>query len=229
MLLKRKHPTRIGGGALTHLSPDSIDRISSFLREGRKESVTISDVMALADLMATSFDTVIKGRDEAAYREFCAIADAITRMRTDIGNLQASELGKHRIPEAGQELDAIVEATENATHTIMEATEGVMAADPNDPERYRETVNNACMTIFEACSFQDITGQRIAKVVETLSMIESRVTHFAEAFGTAEADAPGHLSEKEEQREKRKRELILNGPQNEADAISQDSVDALFS
>ena len=211
---------------MSHLSSDSIDRITSFLREGRKESVTITDVMALADLMATSFDTVIKGRDQAVYSEFCAIAEAITRMRTDIGKLQANELGKHRIPEAGEELDAIVEATENATHTIMEATEGVMAADPGDPDKYAETVNNACMTIFEACSFQDITGQRIAKVVETLSMIEARVTRFAEAFGSA--DMPGHLSDEEEEREKRKRDLILNGPQKEADAISQDSVDALF-
>ena len=36
------------------------------------------------------------------------------------------------------------------------------------------------MVVFEACSFQDITGQRIAKVVETLQHIEERVSRFAD-------------------------------------------------
>lgn len=211
---------------MTHLPTESIERITAFLKEGHKESVTLNDVMSLADLMASSFGHVLQARDQKIYEEFQAIAEAICRMKADIGRLQADDLRNNKIPDAGQELDAIVEATEEATNTIMEATESLMAVDPSDASALSEAVNSATMTIFEACSFQDITGQRIAKVVETLSMIETRVQRFADTFGVE--DTEGYLTEEEEARAKRKDELILHGPQMAEDAIGQDAVDALF-
>src|SRR6266571_2073594 len=116
--------------------------------------------------------------DAAFHRELREIADYIQAMKREIGSLQANDLRETRIPAAGQELDAIVQATETATHAIMECAETVMGAAAADPSAYKALVDEKMLVIFEACSFQDITGQRIAKVLETLQHIEERVSRF---------------------------------------------------
>ena len=86
-----------------------------------------------------------------------------------------------------------MQATETATNTIMECAEALMAADASDPAAYKALVDEKMMVIFEACSFQDITGQRIAKVVETLQHIEQRVARFADVMQAKDID--GFLSD----------------------------------
>ena len=44
-------------------------------------------------------------------------------------------------------------------------------------------LQDAVTRIYEACSFQDITGQRITKVVTTLKVIEEKVAHIISTFG----------------------------------------------
>jgi chemotaxis protein CheZ len=109
----------------------------------------------------------------------------------------------------------------------MECAEALMAADAGDPAAYKALVDEKMLIIFEACSFQDITGQRIAKVVETLQHIETKVARFAEVMH--EKDLEGILSDRERQRNDRKRKLMLNGPQLEGQGIAQTDVDQLFS
>ena len=46
----------------------------------------------------------------------------------------------------------------------------------------------AANAIFEACSFQDITGQRINKVIKLLDSIDERVGKLNELFGTSSAN-----------------------------------------
>ena len=41
--------------------------------------------------------------------------------------------------------------------------------------------------IFEACNFQDLTGQRITKVVGTLKFIETHIVRMMEIWGGLEA------------------------------------------
>jgi len=64
----------------------------------------------------------------------------------------------------------------------MDAAEEIMSADSSDSGAYQTAVNDACMRIFEACSFQDITGQRISKVVRTLTYIEDRLNKLQQAW-----------------------------------------------
>jgi chemotaxis protein CheZ len=147
-------------------------------------------------------------------------------MKSEIGALQANDLKESRIPAAGLELDAIVKATETATNTIMECAEALMAADASDPAAYKALVDEKMMIIFEACSFQDITGQRIAKVVGTLKHIETRVSRFASAMRARDVAAP--MSEKEREHAERSARLILNGPQLDGQAMGQSDVDSLL-
>ncbi|MBV8827330.1 MAG: chemotaxis protein [Hyphomicrobiales bacterium] len=147
--------------------------------------------------------------DSAVHRELREIAAYIAAMKAEIAGLHFNELKHTRIPAAGQELDAIVKATEAASNTIMECAEAVLAADASDPA-FKSMVDEQMLIVFEACSFQDITGQRVAKVIETLKHVEARVARFSDALRTR--DTGGFVSEAERASAERKERLLLSGP-----------------
>ena len=202
------------------------DRIAAYLKKKPGADVSLADVVALAEITAQSLQSVFETMDSAVHRELREIAGYIESMRTEIGALQVNDLKESRIPSAGQELGAIVAATEAATDTIMTCAEAVMGADADDPAAYKAMVDEKMMIIFEACSFQDITGQRIAKVVETLQHIEQRVARFAEVMKAS--DFTGFISEEERARAERKEKNLLNGPQLAGAGIDQAFVDEMF-
>ena len=164
--------------------------------------------------------------DSAIRRELNSIVDYIQSLRKEISALQANDLRHKRIPAAGQELAAIVKATEQASNAIMECAEAVMHADSSDPAAYKAFVTERMTTIIEACAFQDITGQRIAKVVETLEHIESRVARFAEATGAK--DVQGHANEAEAREAERRVRLFIHGPPLQGEGSEQFEIDEII-
>jgi chemotaxis protein CheZ len=162
-------------------------------------------------------------RLETLYRDCVDLARYIAHARREVAAMRPQELRTEKLPRAGQELDTIVKETEQATHAIMSATEAIMALDGADAAAYRAAVEGECMRIFEACSFQDITGQRIRKVVGTLSHIEERLERLQRVWGPDLADA-GAAAEAAPEGEA----ALLNGPQLQGQGIDQSAVDALF-
>lgn len=163
------------------------------------------------------------------WQDLVEISEKIVSTKRDILNVQG--IDPDRLPDAGIQLEEVVNATENATNIIMEQAERILAAEEDDLHTYRTLVIDAVTQIFEACSFQDITGQRITKVVDTLNYIETRIGHINHTIGLA------FSAEKESKTEadRRREELLLNGPATEEErqdkegsVISQDDIDALF-
>lgn len=148
------------------------------------------------------------------------IAEFIQKARNEISDLQPNEIRNSRIPGASQELDAVVRDTEAATSQIMTEAEGLLGAAPMELPAYKVEVDAAMMRIIEACAFQDLTGQRVTKVISMLRHIEERVSQFALALGVQDA------TRAETADDARKRELMLSGPAQTA--ASQDDIDALF-
>lgn len=209
------------------VTKENVSQVISFLEDNKSRGgdVSLNDVMHLAEIMSGSMHEFLSTVQPAVTEELTAIANEISNMKQEITALGANDMKHNRIPEAGRELSAIVEATEGATHTIMESAEEIMGADPDDKDAYIELVNNKMIEIFEACAFQDITGQRISKVVSTLDFIDKRVSAFAEKLRISEA----HETEIEEtEEERRKRELILHGPQHDGEGVSQTEIDAML-
>lgn len=202
------------------------DEILTLLKDARDKDIKLNDVMSMAEIMMNSMHAFFKSMDVAVYKEMRDIATYIEKAKGDISNLQANKLKGEHIPVAGRELDEVVAATERATHIIMENAETIMSTDATDHEAYQAAVNAGLMNIFEACSFQDITGQRITKVVGTLKHIEERVAKFASATGVQ--DSEGVFSTEEMARLKRQKDLILHGPQAEGNGTAQDDIDAMF-
>src|ERR1700745_2471360 len=109
------------------------DRIAAYLKQKLGTDVSLADVVALAEITAQSLQSVFAGIDDGLQRELKEIADYIKAVRAEIAGLHFNELKHTRIPAAGQELDAIVKATEAASNTIMECAEAVLAAEARDP------------------------------------------------------------------------------------------------
>jgi chemotaxis protein CheZ len=209
---------------MARLEPAQLDRLVAYLKNTKRDAPGLKDVITLAELTAESLQAFYARLDSEVYGELVGIAGYIGSMRQEIAALGVNELKDARLPGAGHELDEIVRATETATNDIMGCAEELLGADAADPA-FAEKVQDVATRIFEACAFQDLTGQRIAKVVETLRLIEKRVARFATAVnlpdeGGAEGEEAARLA--------RKRDLILNGPQAKGIAIEQDAVDALL-
>ena len=96
-------------------------------------------------------------------------------------------------------------------------------------------LSDAVTQIYEACSFQDITGQRIHKVVTALREIEEKVETVVQKFG------PDRETREELKRQRQadkevvesvdgevNEEDLLEGPQMAENANSQDDIDALL-
>ncbi|MCW2308159.1 protein phosphatase CheZ [Rhodobium gokarnense] len=207
-------------------SPDHVKRVAEYIQQHKPSDgdISLKEVMALAETMTDSYKEVFEKINTVVYKDLTAIATAIEEMRDEISSLRAEDIKHNRIPEAGKELDAIVASTEQATHSIMEAAEAIMAADQSDPEAFQEIVNDRVVEIFEACAFQDITGQRISKVVSTLSFIETRVSSFIDRLKLVGEDA----AHEETAEERRRRELILHGPQHAGEGVDQSDIDRML-
>ena len=78
--------------------------------------------------------------------------------------------------------------------------------------------------VFEACSFQDITGQRVSKVVKSVSYVEERINALFGIWGKDELENV----DVEPAREKTADETLVHGPQLAGEGISQDEIDKLF-
>ncbi len=164
--------------------------------------------------------------------EIRALALAIDHTKAEIAALRPSNAEDDRLVAVTNELDAIVSSTERATHTILEAAEKIdglaqqLHAQVEDgfTGRLAEDIRDTIVGIFEACNFQDITGQRITKVVRTLQFIEERVNRMIDIWGRDTFEDMAPPPEIQPDDEKR----LLNGPALENEGISQADIDKLF-
>jgi chemotaxis protein CheZ len=147
----------------------------------------------------------------------------IAGAKAEIAALQVDDINDSHIPSATDELDAIVAHTALATNAILETCETLdHLADKSEGEAAAQ-LQQATTRIYEACSFQDITGQRITKVVTTLKLIERKVSHLVATFGDA-----SHVAVPDEVNAVLDESHLLNGPQMPAAAMGQSDIDALL-
>jgi len=164
--------------------------------------------------------------DLQLYREVETLADYIQTVRRDIAGLRPDDISVRHIPMATDELDAVVTATADATGTILGAMESVERLAGGLPAEIAGPLGDIVVKVYEACSFQDITGQRITKVVKALRHIESKIDALLAVFGTdfVVAGAP----QSPEQTANDTAANLLNGPQLPQAANSQADIDALL-
>jgi chemotaxis protein CheZ len=169
----------------------------------------------------------------AARVEIAQMVRTIGRAKLEIAGIKHPGESDDRMQIAASELDAIVVATEVSTQNILAASEQIetyirklTGLHPDDEETATlgEQMAGEIINIFEACSFQDITGQRTTKVIKTIRFIESKILALIDIWGAdAFLDLPTGGSPTAEGDD-----ALMNGPQLENQGITQDEINALF-
>jgi chemotaxis protein CheZ len=167
--------------------------------------------------------------------ELDLIHDAINRTKREIAVLHGKSFNGQEMAKVNGELGAVVGGTEQATQQILEAAESIDQAASalskvNSPEQQKilsEEIQERIISIYEACNFQDLTGQRISKVMTTMKFIENHINVMMEIWGGVDAikaHAPPIIDTREGDAK------LLNGPKLDGDPghASQDDIDALF-
>ena len=117
-----------------------IEQLVDHLRTNQSTSVNLGDIASVTEVLLATMRRYFNSIDTTLYTEFRGLSDYIERARSEISELRPNDLKQEKIPRAGLELEAIVTATEDATGTIMDAAEEIMAAD-SAAEEYATTIN----------------------------------------------------------------------------------------
>lgn len=170
-------------------------------------------------------------------KELVGLFGHLNKMRRELAVLQGHDAGNFLT--MADTLDAIVENTENASNAILESMEAIdeqvselRKLDNPVVSAVCEKITDRGNQIFEACSFQDLTGQRITKVVNSLKFIEDRVTAMVRMWGKEELAKVVEEVRREagtEAEEEDPEKALLHGPQRDSVANKQADIDKLFS
>lgn len=150
----------------------------------------------------------------------------IRRTRQEVSTLRPQVQGADLLSSTADELEEILTETARAANAIMEAAESIEAIAAKADAGSGAGLLDAVTRIYEASAFQDITGQRITKVVRALQHIEGRIGALVEACSGGEGgvaphgllEEPGGNADAD----------LLNGPQLGKNANSQSEIDRLF-
>jgi chemotaxis protein CheZ len=113
-----------------------------------------------------------------------------------------------------------MQATECAANQIMDACSALEAVGRDAGGEVSTAINAAVSIIYEACSFQDLTGQRIVNVANTLGVIEGKLADLALLVGIFANEIVEETGTGEGEH--------LAGPQRPEHAIDQATVDRLI-
>jgi len=167
--------------------------------------------------------------------ELDLIYDAINRTKHEIAMLHGKSFDGNEMSKVTGELGAVVGGTEQATQRILEAVESIDQAasalmkvnSPDQQKLLSEEIQERVVSIFEACNFQDLTGQRINKVMTTMKFIENHIMVMMDIWGGVDAiraHAPPIIDDRVGDAK------LLNGPKLDGDIghASQNDIDAMF-
>ena len=201
--------------------------LSEYTRQNRS-----ADTRMLLDAITKLEATVMQPRDGAQSthmrRDLIEMAEAISKTRSEIAAMRPADVDESKFNTATEELDAIIESTEKATSEILTAAEEVqetawLMRENGGCEDASNRLDALATDIYTACSFQDLTGQRTGKVVQTLRFLENRVLAMIDIWGLDDLDARERTAEEE-----RADSHLLNGPARNGEGINQAQVDQMI-
>lgn len=209
----------------------------------------LEELRALRALVAP-----LRGIIENLSENYRAELKSVTNLRSDITEIDEAIRGTKKelaaikvgnniggVDIAALELTTVVSQTEQATNDILAASEsietlaGAIQSDTTleDAKARAAEIAEKVTVIYMACNFQDLSGQRVSRVVDTLNFVESRIHRMIDAWGGLQALhdlIEAEISAKEEERATEGAAALLTGPVpvNSDDHVDQNEIDALF-
>jgi chemotaxis protein CheZ len=168
--------------------------------------------------------------------ELESMKEAITSTKLEIATIYKTEHQGKGMRRVAGELDAVVGATEQATTEILAAVEEIesnanllraagVSSGANDCVG---AILDRVVVLYESCNFQDLTGQRINKIVNVMKFVEERIDRMINVWGGL--DAFKELVHHDDDGDDDDHRKLLNGPKLDDDHghVEQGDIDALF-
>lgn len=181
------------------------------------------------EIINSVIDKMDTGKDvpREVFLHLAELAQIIDSLKKDISSVKPGHVKNSHIPDATDELGAVVLATAEATNKIMTVCEEIEGIADSVEGTAAEDIRTRVTQIYEACGFQDITGQRIKNVIATLQIIEEKIDSIMQTLGeTVGLRISDEKLEKTVSVEDEK--SLLNGPQMPAKAVTQEDIDKLL-
>ena len=164
----------------------------------------------------------------------------LSRLIGEVAALKSANPDEDKLPLARHELETVVEITDKAANEIMNQTDEIQividkirddiaSGDTAKVEGHLSSLEGIATNLLMACEFQDLTGQRINKVSNTIHRLEEQIGDLFLTLGIAEGTGAGGLDVTDSGDERPDKDL-LHGPQDEdaSGSISQADIDAMF-
>ncbi|NEU11776.1 hypothetical protein G3T14_06485 [Methylobacterium sp. BTF04] len=189
--------------SLTSIDVSEYDRIEAAMTESergrwfldeyvRRNRTTDTEILlgAIARLESVVTGDRESGQIGRVRGDLMDMAHAIARTKAEINAISAPDHEQTRLGGASMALDAIVRSTERATSDILSAAEDVQEAawtlrESGSDAAACDTLDRRATEIYTACSFQDLTAQRTARIIHTLRYLEERLAAMMSIWGDA--------------------------------------------
>jgi hypothetical protein len=189
--------------SLTSLDISEYDRIEAAMTESERGRWFLdaylrrnrtTDTGIVLDAIARLESVVTHDRESSQMGrvrgDLMDMAHAIARTKAEIAAIHAPDQDQSRLGGASAALDAIVRSTENATSDILSAAEHVQEAawtlrESGSDAAICDELDRRATAIYTACSFQDLTAQRTARIIHTLRYLEERLAAMMAIWGDA--------------------------------------------
>jgi chemotaxis protein CheZ len=160
-------------------------------------------------------------------RELASVQDTIAQNRRALMSL-IGEAKDRRMARAAGELGGAIAGMEKGTQKILHEAEGIdecaralTATLKDDYKRgLAQDIQDHIVQVYEACNFQDLAGQRIAKVIEMLNTVEEQLSVMLARCNGRTAEGPKPAA----------RDGLINGPKLDGDSghTNQRDIDTMF-
>ncbi len=203
----------------------------------RAFATAVSEVEDLSPDALSNADILGPGQSDV-FEVAQVILDKINTTREELKSISemATERNQKNYNAVGDELAAITQDTEEATNSIMDAVDGIegllkkVHGGAKISEEVLKDIFSKTGDIVVACSFQDITSQRVQKVVDVLQAIDMEISRIESRLNSPVASPIDQdvIDSEEFSREQQKRDGLLDGPALPSSAASQEDIDSLF-
>lgn len=184
-----------------------------------KTDISMADAGQLLEHISKEMNQMGSKYSKALLVEVEQLAELLERTKQEV--LQAGTVDKpnYSAADATLHLEAIIQNTEEAGHKIIDSVSAIQEIAAGIGGDVEKNIGLHITKIYEACSFQDLTTQRITKVIKILGSVSERINNILKLFG---AETGGGSKEAGD-------DSLLNGPQLPTQAPSQSDIDDLFS
>lgn len=161
--------------------------------------------------------------------ELMQLIENMEAVRHELATIRHPASQEDKLTSMAEQLDAIVQETEQATEMILSANERIeglldqIGQCANDPKisGFLDEIAAQVAAMYQACSFQDITGQWVNKAANSLKTIDNSICRLVDLWGKEgflEMEAPNNGQ----------KDKLLHGPRIGGVATSQNDIDKMF-